>query len=160
MIINKVMFTNYRVKLNFKYKVIYKLVLVLNWWMLEHWWSSEQCLGTTSLELFHVNKYLWDSMVRQQQYHVVPVRMSWVGLKWDFCDGQAGPCMGGCMDWCMGGWWLFYYLDWSGGGVGLVRLDLSLGGSCCGGDVIKMPMFEWLIQTSACSNIGNRWSPR
>ena len=31
-------------------------------------------------------------------------------------------------------------LEW--GGVGLVRLDLSLGGSCCGGDVIKMPMFE------------------
>ena len=26
-----------------------------------------------------------------------------MGLKWDFGDGQTGPCMGWCMAWCMGG---------------------------------------------------------
>ena len=36
----------------------------------------------------------------QQQYHVALVSLGWVGLKWEFGDEQAEPCMG----WCMGAW--------------------------------------------------------
>ena len=38
----------------------------------------------------------------EQQYHVVLFRMCRVGLKWEFGDRQAGPCMGRCM----GGAWV------------------------------------------------------
>ena len=45
----------------------------------------------------------------EQRYHVVLMGTCWVGLKWGlgwhgvWFDGQAGPCMGQCMAWCMGG---------------------------------------------------------
>ena len=66
-----------------------------------------------------------------------------MALKWDFGDGQAGPCMGLCMGRCMGGawvhggWWLVMWCgddDVSWGWEkcmctlpGLVGLDLGLG---------------------------------
>ena len=33
----------------------------------------------------------------EQQYHVVLLGTGWVGLKWQYGDGQAGPCMGRCI---------------------------------------------------------------
>ena len=56
----------------------------------------------------------------KQQYLVDRLSTGSVGLKMEYGDGQAGPCMGRCM----GGAWHGDYLDWCGWtwGLGAVLL--------------------------------------
>ena len=52
----------------------------------------------------------------------MPVRIVPLGLNWGFGEGQAGPCMGRLMAWCMV----------HGIVPGLMRLKLSIGGGLVG----------------------------
>ena len=62
--------------------------------------------------------------------------MGWVGLNWGFGDGQAGPCMGRCMAWCMvvvygvvhggGAWWCGDDVWWGVGELPTQKVQCNL----------------------------------